>query len=214
MKNFKRFIGVTLIAIFLLSISGCNGRASHLIKVKGDIAGNEYIIDTFDNNGNLTLKTHGEKIAVAPNIAIERVYSSDGGWTNTEVESSILTITIDGSEIETCGDTCIFYDKSLEPDYDFSLDSIDSSFNNSILDSPFISKSVNKIKNEFGKSRVVIIKSQLGVPIYAFSGNDIYWELEEDLPKFTRILVDGKPLYIHRANFQIIDTELIDDIKE
>lgn len=30
-----------------------------------------------------------------------------------------------------------------------------------------------------------------------------------DLPKMTKLMIDGKALYIHRANFQIIDKELL-----
>lgn len=50
-----------------------------------------------------------------------------------------------------------------------------------------------------------MIKSRLGQPIAAFSGDDVYWEVPEDLPKMTKLMVDGKALYIHRANYQIID---------
>jgi hypothetical protein len=30
-----------------------------------------------------------------------------------------------------------------------------------------------------------------------------------DLPKTTRITIDGKSLYVHRANFQIFDTDML-----
>ena len=69
---------------------------------------------------------------------------------------------------------------------------------------------VNSVKNKFGKPMVVIIKSQMGAPIYAFSGENVYWDVQKDLPKFTKLMVDGKALYIHRANFQIIDKALLD----
>lgn len=208
----RKLILISSIILSISIISGCSAHRSKAVSIKGDVTGNEYIIDTFDNNGDLTLKTHGQKISISPNVVIDRVWNSQGEWEETKTESAVITLNIDGSEIETCGDTCIFYDKSLEPDYDFSVNIIDSASNN-ILDSPFMSKSINKVKNQFGKSRVVIIKSQLGNPIYAFSGDNIYWEIDKNLPKFTRILVDEKPLYIHRANFQIIDTNLIDDLK-
>lgn len=54
-----------------------------------------------------------------------------------------------------------------------------------------------------------VIKSQLGQPIAAFSGDDVYWEVPEDLPKMTKLMIDGKALYIHRANYQIIDKALL-----
>ena len=74
----------------------------------------------------------------------------------------------------------------------------------------YILAKLNQYKNKFGKARVVVIKSQLGNPILAFSGDSVYWEIPEDLPKMTKLMIDGKALYIHRANFQIIDKELIE----
>ena len=56
---------------------------------------------------------------------------------------------------------------------------------------------------------IVVIKSRLGQPIAAFSGDDVYWEVPEGLPKMTKLMVDGKALYIHRANYQIIDKKLL-----
>jgi len=44
------------------------------------------------------------------------------------------------------------------------------------------------------KPMVVVIKSQMGAPIYAFSGNKVYWEVKEDLPRFTKLIIDNKAL--------------------
>ena len=41
-------------------------------------------------------------------------------------------------------------------------------------------------------------------------GDEVYWKIPKDLPKMTKLMIDGKALYIHRANFQIIDTALLD----
>lgn len=35
-------------------------------------------------------------------------------------------------------------------------------------------------------------------------------EIPDDLPKFTKLMIDGKALYIYRANFQIIDKSLLE----
>ena len=40
-------------------------------------------------------------------------------------------------------------------------------------------------------------------------GVEVHWEIPEDLPKFTKLMVDGKALYIHRANFQMVDSSLL-----
>ena len=123
--------------------------------------------------------------------------------------SSVITITIDGKEIESCGDTCIFMQNGLNPEVDFSTEVIESNGGNGVTDNTAVARYLNKYKNYFGKSRIVVIKSQLGQPIVAFSGDDVYWEIPEDLPKMTKLMIDGKALYIHRANYQIIDRSLL-----
>ena len=74
----------------------------------------------------------------------------------------------------------------------FSLDEVNSSGGNGITDNAALARVLNRYKNDFGKSRVVVIKSQLGQPIAAFSGDNVYWEIPDDLPKMTKLMVDGE----------------------
>ncbi len=121
----------------------------------------------------------------------------------------MITITIDGQEIESCGDTCIFTQKGLEPNVDFTQEDIESNDNGKLSNNTYIANIINKYKNKFGKSRVVVIKSQLGQPITAYSGDKVYWTVPKKLPKMTKLKIDCKALYLHRANYQIIDTSLL-----
>ena len=117
---------------------------------------------------------------------------------------------VDGKEVENCGTTMIFAEKGLNPDVDFqSPEVINSKTDGSLGENVIIASVVNRFKNYFGKARVVVIQSQLGDPICAYSGDSVYYEVCEDLPKTTKLMIDGKALYIHRANFQIIDKELL-----
>ncbi len=210
MRNLKRTFTVVLFLLLIICLAGCARLRSGIHDLHGSIIGNEYYIDVFDNTGIRTLRSHGKRIDIDNNIVEEKTYSSvSDEWYSTKTLSSVITITIDGKQLISCGDTCIFYDKRLVPEYEFYLDNIDSS-SSGIMDSTLISGVVNSIKNEFGKPMVVIIKSQMGAPIYAFSGNRVYWEVQEDLPRFTKLMIDGMALYIHRANFQIIDKALLD----
>ena len=122
----------------------------------------------------------------------------------------MITITIDGSQIESCGSTVLFVEKGLEPDVDFQLTDVKSNAED-MGDYPFVANVVNKYKNMIGKPTVVVIQSQLGDPICAYSGNEVYWEVCRDLPKTTKLMIDGKALYIHRANFEIIDKNLLQE---
>lgn len=206
----KRAFTIILLVLMTISLSACAKLQSGIHDLHGTIIGNEYNIDIFDNTGVRTLKTHGKRIDIDNNIVEEKTYSSESdAWLSTKTLSSVITITIDGKQLVSCGDTCIFYDKRLTPEYEFYLDDIEST-SSGILDSVLVSGIVNSVKNEFGKPMVVVIKSQMGAPIYAFSGNRVYWEIQEDLPRFTKLMIDNKALYIHRANFQIIDKSLLD----
>ena len=204
-KKMKFFLPVVL----LFFLNGCGKLGSVINDIHGSLIGNNYTIYTYDNYGDQTLKTSGKKISITGNKTKNISYDSDGKATTGYDLSSVITITIDGKEIESCGDTCIFVQKGLVPEVDFSSEEIDSSGSNGITDNAAIARKLNRYKNDFGKSRVVVIKSQLGQPIAAFSGDDVYWEIPDDLPKMTKLMVDGKALYIHRANYQIIDKDLL-----
>lgn len=192
--------------IFMVCLSGCAKWQSVINDLHGSLMGNSYSIYTYDNYGSQTLKTSGNKISITGNKIETTSFDSEGKTITGYDLSSVITITIDGKEIESCGDTCIFVQKGLKPEVDFSLEKISSNGGGSPAS---IARVLNKYKNDFGKSRVVAIKSQLGQPIAAFSGDDVYWEVPEDLPKMTKLMIDGKALYIHRANYQIIDKALL-----
>ena len=208
-KKKKRIFAVLLFAILVVALTGCSKLGSIINEIHGSLIGNNYTVYTYDNYGNQTLKTSGKKISITGNKIETVSYDSDGRAVTGYDLSSVITITIDGKEIESCGDTCVFVQKGLEPEVDFSLDEVNSNGGNGITDNAALARVLNRYKNDFGKSRVVVIKSQLGQPIAAFSGDNVYWEIPDDLPKMTKLMVDGKALYIHRANYQIIDKDLL-----
>ncbi len=202
-------LAVTIcLAVFCLS--GCEWLNSEMNSLKGSLKGVTYNIETYDNYGSLTQTTSGENIDIEGNKVEEIGFDSSGSTITNYTLSSVITITIDGHEMESCGDTVIFAESGLKKDVDFTLSDIESSNEKGLGGFTAPAKFVNKYKNYFGKSRVVVIKSQMGVPICAYSGESVYWEIPDDLPKTTKLSIDGKALYIHRANFTIIDTALID----
>lgn len=206
----KRIISTLAIVAVMLSLSGCSMLESAVNDIKGNLVGNGYDIYTYDNYGDLVLTTSGDKISISGNKTETTSYDSDGSTITNYEMSSVITITIDGDEIQSCGDTCIFEQDGLDAEVDFTQEVINSQTDGSFDENTAIARFVNQYKNMFGKSRVVVVKSQLGQPITAYSGDDVYWEIPDDLPKMTKLMIDGKSLYIHRANFQIIDKSLLD----
>ena len=200
----KKKILIALTVMILVIGTGCSMLESEINDIKGALVGNGFTIYTYDNYGDKVMKTKGDKINVRGNVVLTTDYDSDGSMITRHELSSVITIDIDGNQIQSCGDTCIFEEKGLKPDVNFVVQDIETSAD-SFSDNTAISSFVNDYKNLFGKSRVIVIKSQLGQPITAYSGNDVYWEIPDDLPKMTKLMIDGKALYVHRANFQIID---------
>lgn len=209
MKRIKALLATIICICIITGLTGCAANDDYMNDVKGNLSGNSYTIYTYDNYGQKVMTTTGDKINIAGNKTKSKGYDSEGNETTSYDVSSVITILIDGKEIESCGDTCIFEQKGLKPEVDFTQENIISHSTGKISENTYIAGIVNYYKNYFGKSRVVVIKSQLGQPIAAYSGDEVFWKVPDDLPKMTKLMIDGKALYIHRANFQIIDKELL-----
>ena len=209
MKRIKALLATIICICVITGLTGCAANDDYMNDVKGNLSGNSYTIYTYDNYGQKVMTTTGDKINIAGNKTKSKGYDSEGNETTSYDVSSVITILIDGKEIESCGDTCIFEQKGLKPEVDFTQEDITSHSTGKISENTYIAGIVNYYKNYFGKSRVVVIKSQLGQPIAAYSGDEVFWKIPDNLPKMTKLMIDGKALYIHRANFQIIDKELL-----
>ena len=203
----KKLICIFLTLCVMSVLAGCAMFGNEVNSLNGSITGNTYECQFYSNDGNKFMTLTGQKIDINANPIREKVYG-DRGWAYTKTLSSVVTITVDGHQMSNCGSTVLFVEDGLMPDVDFQIENIDSEASG-LGDNTIIANVVNKYKNAFGKPVVAVIQSQLGDPICAFSGSNVYWEVCEDLPKTTKLMIDGHALYIHRANFQLIDRDLL-----
>ena len=215
-RSIVTILATALAAIIIFStLSGCGiadlipeGVKSELKTFTGRLVGVSFNAEFYDNYGAKFMNASGEKVHIDGNIVEELGVDADGNKTLSYSLSSVITIDIDGKQMQSCGNTVIFEETGLEKDVEFSLSDIESN-SNGLSSLTSVSKVVNKYKNFFGKPQVVVIQSQLGVPICAYSGKSVHWDIPDDLPKTTLLTIDGKALYIHRANFEIIDKSLL-----
>lgn len=207
MKRSKKVLCLMLLVLItLFSLSGCSWLDSQIKDMKGELIGNSFDISIYDNFGNNTLNISGDKVQVDANTVKVKSVDSDGNWSTTYEMSSVISNTIDGNNMEQVGNTVIYAERGLNKITDFELptdiETSGGTFN--LLD-----RNINDIKNLIGTPKVVVISSQLGVPIAVYGGDKVYYEIPDDLPKMTKLIVDGKALYIHRANYIILDTNMI-----
>ena len=208
MKHKRKVIALLLVAVLTVTnLTGCSWLDSQLADLKGELIGNSFDISIYDNFGNNTLNIRGDKVQVDANIVKVKSVDSDGDWSTTYEMSSVTSNTIDGSNMEQVGNTVIYAERGLNKITDFELptDITTSGGTFNLLDG-----NINSIKNIIGTSKVVVISSQLGVPIAVYGGEKVYYEIPDDLPKFTKLSIDGKALYINRANYIILDTKMIE----
>lgn len=202
MKNKKKIIVLTLSMMVSLSSVGCAKLKDFFNTVKGELVGQHFDISMYDDSGSKTLELSGKKISIG---LLEN--SANFNVEDTGFKSEVLDITINGKQMLQVGNTCVFAEKGLDMITNFEVPKkIEATSGGGFVP---LDRFVNDFKNEIGKSKVIIISSQEGLPIGVYQGDSVYVSIPSDLPKMTRLNIDEKSLYIHRANYTILDSELI-----
>lgn len=214
----KRIIALILSLFMLLSLCACgSSHSTTMTASEAESVKISYVADFFDNYGDRWMSVEGTSFNISPNKVREYYYDTDGSWISGWTTSSVMTIEIDNRHIETCGSTVLFYDTRLErieteiPE-DIKLSEGDSYTVNAPRDLRYGDAwslhwwwDTHQQENKTPAARAVIIQSQNGDPICMFTGDKVTWEVSRNLPKTTEIFIDGMPVYVHRANFAIVD---------
>lgn len=196
--NRKKIIALLLAVLMALACTGCAAIRAYFSQLKGELFGNDYTIRQYDDFGNLVFTVYGDRVTMDCELD-----------ENGEV-SSYIDITIDGRSWKHVGSTLVFAQEGVDLITDFQLPENMESPNGS-TGLMAVDRRINTYANYFGKDLVVLVSSQNGTPVALFQGDDCYTEIPGDLPKTTLIHIDGKLVYVHRANVDIIPVELFQD---
>lgn len=202
-RNRKKSLLLLGIMIMVLSLSGCALIRDKIATTRGELIGNHFVIDVYDSYAEKTMELEGSRIGIQ--TLKNKKYKVDEE--KAGYPSSVLEITINGSQMLQVGNTMIFREDGLDMVENFEVpDEISSSKGGGLVP---VDRYLNNIKNKLGKEKTVVVSTPLGTPIGVFQGKKVYVTVPEELPKMTRLNIDGKSLYIHRANYIILDTDLI-----
>ena len=197
-KSGKVILIICIVVVMATTLFGCANLKSWFQSIKGELIGNRYTVWEYDNFGNKILTIHGNKIAL------------EGGTDSLGENSSYIDITIDGYEWEHVGNTLVFAQNDAEMITDFQIpENIEGKQSSTGLIA--VDRVLNHYRNQIGKELVVVVFSQTGAPICMFQGDECYTEVPADLPKTTKILIDGNLVYVHRANVDIFPAKLFDN---
>ena len=196
MRNINKALKSTILLVLsltlLLTLSSCGWLNAFISQLKGELIGNDYIITEYDNFGNPVLQVKGDKITM------------DGAVDSAGEPTSYITITVDGYEWDHVGSTLVFAQNGINMVTDFDLPEVIETHGGTSTGLMDVDRVINHYRNLFGKKSVVIVSSQNGTPIGVFQVDNCYIEIPDDLPKTTLVNIDGKMVYIHRGDVDIM----------
>ena len=201
-KYYLKLVLIIIITTFLISLTGCAAIRDKIATTKGELIGQRFEISVYDHYANKTLTVDGTKVTVGVLENNANIDESSSGY-----QSGVLEITVNGNQMFQVGNTVIFAEDGLDmvENFDVPTDiAVDSGGGFVPID-----RFINDIKNKIGERKTIIISSQMGIPIGVYQGKDVHVTVPDNLPKMTRLNIDGKSLYIHRANYLILDTKMI-----
>lgn len=203
MRNIKKGLIFILLLLVIMNLSGCAMLFDMVGTTKGQLIGQNFIISTYDHYANKTLTVSGSKVTVG---LLEN--SANFNAESTGYKSDVIEVTINGNQMFQVGNTVLFAEKGLDMVQDYTIpEEINIETGGGFVP---LDRFVNNIKNSIGKEKTIIISSQMGIPIGVYQGSEVFVTVPENLPKMTRLNIDGKSLYIHRANYVILDSNMID----
>lgn len=211
MKKYIKIVSAILIIVLMAtSLTGCQWLDSILGRVQGELIGQNFTITAYSNYGDKILDAHGSKVTIGllENSANSPIIEEDGSTSNSSgFKSEVLDITINGKQMFSVGETLLFEEKGVDLITGYEIPtSLNASSGGGLVP---VDTFINSIQNLIGKKMIVIVLSQMGTPIGVYQGKNVFVEIPDDLPKMTRLNIDGKSVYIHRANYVIADMELI-----
>ncbi len=198
MKKYIRLAALVLALVLGCSLNGCSAIGAWIGQLRGELFGNDYDICQYDDFGNLVFTVHGDRVAME--------CETDA---NGEI-SSYIDITVDGQSWLHVGGTLVFAQRGVDMITDFQLPA-DMEASGGSTGLMAVDRKINEWANYFGKKQVVVVSSQNGTPIGLFQGNNCYTEIPGDLPKTTLIHIDGKLVYVHRANVDILPASMFEE---
>lgn len=227
----KKILAFAFVIGVTFGLCGCNDMETTIItsdtntKQQQEPEKISFLADFYDNHGVCWLSVEGTTFSISPNKVKEYYFDTGGNWTYKWTMSSIMSIDIDKQSIESCGSTVVFADSRLEKfNIDIPKEIASSTGVTATVETPtdlsvedWITLDwwwrTKDIENKTHGSKIVIVQSQEGDNICMYCGDEVTWDIPKNLPKTTQVTIDGMPLFIHRANFAIIDKALLDKVR-
>ncbi|KRM32754.1 diaphanous-like protein [Lactobacillus intestinalis DSM 6629] len=151
-------------------------------------------VSTYDSNGQKIDQITAKSVDIHTDKKMSQ--QDDKGKEN----SSVIDVDYGNNRMIHVGSTLIAYEGLKNYQDAFSKHVNINNQNHSV---PILNTMYQNFKNDWaGNSKIVMIRSQLGMPVAAFAGKhvSIY---KSDMKNATQFVIDGHRLFVYRADYTI-----------
>lgn len=206
MKTSRGLVRAAIVFLLATMLAGCPaGIGAFGDSLTRAFNGVPATLTTYTQGGVLVDEVHGSSFRVSRDDRFD-TSNSDG---TSKQDSSVLMISLGNSHISHVGSTLILAQDGLKPVQapgTLRFDNVDPG-------TPWLNDLKERFRNVWaGKAKTIVIRSQDGTPISVFTGNQV--EIKStDVPKSTWFRVDGKYLFVYRADYTVVDSDLIGQVR-
>lgn len=193
MKLKKKLSLFLVLSTLLLTLSACSDIQNWELSMRSKVSALPLTVSTYDSNGQKIDQIKAKSV----NIHTDKKMSQNN---NGKENSSVIDIDYGHQRMIHVGSTLIAYEglKNYEDAFNKHVKIEDQ--NRSI---PLLNTMYQNFKNDWkGDAKVVMIRSQLGMPIAVFTGNDVSIH-KSDMKNSTQFVIDGHRLFVYRADYTI-----------
>lgn len=205
MKRSTKFLPVGLMAVVALVLSGCASGAMSFEDFNRSWNGISATITTYDQDGQLLDKIQGQSLQVE----LDKRFTVTSTTSDGEIISTpgdVLLISIGDKSISHVGSTMIWEEEGLKP---IAGANGTVSITNTDEGVPWLNNLLEYNQNLWqGSAKTILIRSQNGDPIAVYAANEVEI-VGTSVPKSTMFRLDGKRLFVYRADYTVYDTALL-----
>lgn len=204
MTMFKR-MGLAVAGVVTVVVaSGCAGGAAFGQQLNEAFNGVSATWESYGQAGQPIDRYHGVSFRVSRDDRFDTTDINSDGTVST-VPGEVLLVSVGNSHISHVGSSaCLVQDGIVRVDRPGYL--VGANFQPG---TPWINDLREKFQNLWqGKAKTVIIRSQDGLPIAVYAGNNVEI-FATDVPKSTWFRIDGKYLWCYRVDYSVPDTDLL-----
>jgi hypothetical protein len=194
--------GALLLLAAAIGLSSCAALQNFGASLNRALQGVPATMYTYTQQGALVDKVTGNSFSIERDDRFDTT-DSEGA---SKKDSQVLMISLADGHISHVGSTLVLAQDGITQ---VAGAATQLKFTNNQSGTPWLNDAIEKHRNLWqGKTKTIMVRSQDGTPIAVYAGNTVE-VFATDVPQSTAFRVDGKLLYVYRADISTVDNHLI-----